>query len=438
MKGYQEEWQQTQLNNRFINFTNLTPGDYQFQIYSVTDNNQVSDVTSVNIKVEPKWFESIFFHIFIGLFIVLLLVALHRVRVLSISQSKKQLEDEIHRKTQQFEVLAKMGHDVSAIQSVNDLLSQLSLHLSETISFSQIAVGVCDFSEGTIKIHKASSTEKLKVPYIIEIDPHKELAAWCVRNNKMVHLNHYSDRSFFIEEASETDKDSNMQSILYFPLVSRHEQVLGCFSIQHERPNAYSEREIDFVSAVTNYAGIALDNTLAHRQFEQMKVTDPITGLINKPSFLSISEYQIKMCKRLSLPVSLIIADIDKFAQLNDQFGFKAGDKILRDLSTFLNETLRAQDLLSRFEGTHFVVLAPNTDALGAELLTYRIQKLLESKSFSSDQHSISLTLTFGVCQYEHRHSITQNIDRAEQALLKAKERGGNDTIIYSSLLRED
>src|SRR5579872_2804930 len=103
-------------------------------------------------------------------------------------------------------------------------------------------------------------------------------------------------------------------------------------------------------------------------------LTDPLTGVANRRSFLSRIEYEISRHNRGRHPFGVVMLDLDGFKLLNDRFGHPAGDDLLRDVAVALGHVIRDQDTLARVGGDEFCVLAPETDDAGAERLTGRVE----------------------------------------------------------------
>jgi diguanylate cyclase (GGDEF)-like protein len=101
--------------------------------------------------------------------------------------------------------------------------------------------------------------------------------------------------------------------------------------------------------------------------------SDPLTGVANRRSLLERIDYEIARHARSRRSFTLLMLDLDGFKALNDRFGHPAGDDLLCDVAGALSRVIRDQDTLARVGGDEFCVLAPETDAAGAERLTSRV-----------------------------------------------------------------
>jgi diguanylate cyclase (GGDEF)-like protein len=164
----------------------------------------------------------------------------------------------------------------------------------------------------------------------------------------------------------------------------------------------------------------------AKETFQQLSITDGLTKLHNHRFFQDHLTREIKRVSRSGEPLSMLMADIDDFKRLNDQFGHAAGDELLEGLARVMNDMVRDSDLLARYGGEEFVVLAPNTDRPGAYQLAEKIRVNVAEHSFiiGDSLRPMGVTISIGVAQFEgDRKSFFQATDRA---LYRAKAEGKN------------
>jgi diguanylate cyclase (GGDEF)-like protein/putative nucleotidyltransferase with HDIG domain len=158
--------------------------------------------------------------------------------------------------------------------------------------------------------------------------------------------------------------------------------------------------------------------------------TDPLTGLLNRTAFRDLVEVEIERARRSDRPVSLLLADLDGFKELNRRLGDQAGDRTLRRLGALLGESKRRIDGAARTYGEEFALIVPDTDEHGAYLQAERT-RLAVQEAFAGDQ--APLTISFGVVGFPaHAASADELVRRGEQALDAAKQLGRNRTVLFS------
>jgi diguanylate cyclase (GGDEF)-like protein/PAS domain S-box-containing protein len=156
--------------------------------------------------------------------------------------------------------------------------------------------------------------------------------------------------------------------------------------------------------------------------------TDALTGLANRYKFMSVAAAEIVRATRSDRPLSLIIADLDHFKQVNDQHGHAVGDVALLHFAEVCREELRnVLDLPARLGGEEFAVLLPETHLPNAMLVAERLRRRIAQSPVKHDGLSFTITCSFGVSAWSpSERDITPAIERADAALYSAKDQGRN------------
>lgn len=171
----------------------------------------------------------------------------------------------------------------------------------------------------------------------------------------------------------------------------------------------------------------------ANEVLGQLSITDGLTKLHNHRFFQEFLTREIKRTARSGEPLSVLVIDIDDFKRLNDQLGHAAGDDLLVRLAEILNDNVRETDLVVRYGGEEFVILAPNTGPSGALLLAEKVRHGVDSASFILDDtmRLTKMTVSVGVNTYNgNRKDFFQG---ADEALYRAKAEGKNCVMVHES-----
>jgi len=112
-------------------------------------------------------------------------------------------------------------------------------------------------------------------------------------------------------------------------------------------------------------------------ELQKQAYRDPLTGVYNRRYLEEVGKKEIGRAKRYKTPFSVIMIDINRFKDVNDQFGHSKGDEILKNVASVLGRSCRESDMIIRYGGDEFVVLLPNTDKSGAQTTKERIVKTL-------------------------------------------------------------
>ena len=153
---------------------------------------------------------------------------------------------------------------------------------------------------------------------------------------------------------------------------------------------------------------------------------DTLTGLPNRNAYNERLETELARWKRYRSPLSLIVWDIDHFKSINDNYGHKAGDKVLQLIAKLLSEHSRVTDFISRFGGEEFTMLLPNTDRQSALILANQLRQTVEKTGFNASGTSVAITISCGITEFIPDDTDETAFERADQALYQAKEQGRN------------
>lgn len=159
---------------------------------------------------------------------------------------------------------------------------------------------------------------------------------------------------------------------------------------------------------------------------EEASRTDPLTGLPNRRGFLEASEEILEACSRLGLPISVVLADLDRFKDVNDTLGHAAGDHLLKSVATSIRASLRSQDIVARWGGDEIVLLLPETDMGDAVRVAGKLRAAVEALSVEHGGGRVHATLSLGVAGHARDAILGETIARADAALYRAKEEGRN------------
>lgn len=163
------------------------------------------------------------------------------------------------------------------------------------------------------------------------------------------------------------------------------------------------------------------------KQLKELATTDALTGLPNRRHFMNLSEREFRKTTRYHNNLSLLMFDIDHFKTINDTYGHEAGDQVLQYLAATVKNAFRETDIPGRIGGEEFAVTMPETDLMSAVQAAERLRIAIMAIRVKSGKHSITLTVSIGVVQWNTETSDTaQMLKRADELLYKAKRGGRN------------
>lgn len=170
---------------------------------------------------------------------------------------------------------------------------------------------------------------------------------------------------------------------------------------------------------------------------EEASQHDVLTGLHNRRYLLEASTNILGDTSRAGQPCACLILDLDHFKRINDSFGHTAGDNVLQHAAQTIRNCARQSDLLVRYGGEEFVILAPDVDSGQAEHLAQRIRKAMGSNGCMINGQRVTVTVSIGVAivrkHIEYgKTPLDDMLARADKALYRAKETGRNKVVVAS------
>ncbi|MEZ5785810.1 MAG: GGDEF domain-containing protein [Xanthobacteraceae bacterium] len=161
-------------------------------------------------------------------------------------------------------------------------------------------------------------------------------------------------------------------------------------------------------------------------------MTDPVTGVANRKLFDLSLRQMIKQAEQADTLLSLVLADIDRFKDFNDQFGHQIGDDVLRLVAFAIKDSVRGGDLVARYGGDEFVVILPRTSVNDALAVGENIRRAVMEKELvrrSTREKLGRMTVSVGIAEYKNGRTAECMIDEADKHLYAAKHNGRNCVI---------
>jgi len=201
------------------------------------------------------------------------------------------------------------------------------------------------------------------------------------------------------------------------------DKSLGSLRVCREAP--FAAKEIQSLENLLCALVYPLRNALSYKQAVEMASRDPLTGVHNRMAMDNSLAREIDLAHRQNLPLSILVIDIDHFKVFNDEYGHAFGDDVLVAVSQTIANTVRRSDLLFRFGGEEFVVLASHTADSGAMLLAERIRENVAALQTVRGR-TTRISVSIGVAHLREKEDADGLFGRADQALYKAKHCGRN------------
>ncbi len=235
---------------------------------------------------------------------------------------------------------------------------------------------------------------------------------------------------------TEKDKLTNSNILLLMPFKSR-DKLIGILALGNKQNKSImSHEDIELISNITNQAGVIIENAQLYTHARIRANTDELTGLYNHRHFHERIDQEIIRDSRFNGTFSLIMLDVDLFKSYNDIYGHLAGDRVLRKVGEYIQNSIRGIDLAFRYGGEEFAVILPEAGIEAAYKVAERIRKTIEVKTSSRD---MPVTISLGIANWPDNGLMKEEIiGHADAALYRAKQMGRNRTCMSNENQKHD
>jgi len=218
--------------------------------------------------------------------------------------------------------------------------------------------------------------------------------------------------------------DYKSRAVLLAPLQDAAGNILGVLELINPVDEAgHVVRFDDEYEALVHSLGAQAAVAIFNARLEDLSFKDPLTNVYNRRYFTVRIEEEARRHARFGEPVSLVLLDLDRFKDVNDCFGHRAGDEALQEVAQLLLRHSRSFTIVTRFGGDEFAVLLVNTPKVGAVTYAHRVRELIAQHEFGHG----SVTVSLGVASLPEDVGVGDDlVVAADTALYEAKRLGRN------------
>lgn len=193
------------------------------------------------------------------------------------------------------------------------------------------------------------------------------------------------------------------------------------------RGAALSTQDRNALGAAAALMAIAVRNVQLFLDTRELSLRDGLTNCFNRAHAITTLDSELRRARRAGRPLSILMFDIDHFKSINDELGHLRGDELLKLVSTHLSQVVRSTDVRCRYGGDEFLVILPDTPAIGAEQVAEVIRREISALRIAAGSQSRSTSISIGVASAQPSDRTPEAlIERADAALYDAKRSGRN------------
>jgi diguanylate cyclase (GGDEF)-like protein len=341
-------------------------------------------------------------------------IALQNARLYSLEEQR----------TRQLQAINAIAQQTTAVLDLEQLLGRVCQLIQDAFRVSHVSLFLREDHDLVLRAHHGSLTPR--VPEGGRFPANAEPWASILASNSTSMERDLGkapiSTKFFAESASR----------MCIPLVS-FGQTLGVIALDSAKADAFRDGDLQSLESVADICATAIQNAHYVERVKQLAYLDGLTGIFNRRFFeLRIME-EIERARRYGTGMAVIMADIDQFKRLNDEFGHVLGDEVLRQVSSLFHQQLRKIDVVCRYGGEEFGILLTQTSAQHAMKIAEKLRKMVEGWQFPGVPRTV--TISAGTAAFpDHGTTRDELVKAADSALYAAKQAGRNKVCLGSGV----
>jgi diguanylate cyclase (GGDEF)-like protein len=332
-------------------------------------------------------------------------IALQNARLYSLEQQRAR----------QLQAINAIAQQTTAVLDLEELMRRVCQLIQDAFRVSHVSLFLREDHDLVLRAHHGMLTPNIAEGgrFAATQEPWASILADS-RTSMERDLASAPGKKFFAESASR----------MCIPLVS-FGQTLGVLALESDKTDAFRDGDQQSLESVADICATAIQNAHYVDRVKQLAYLDGLTGIFNRRFFeLRIME-EIERARRGGLGMAVIMADIDQFKRLNDEFGHVLGDEVLRQVSSMFHQQLRKIDVVCRYGGEEFGILLTQVNWEQALAVAEKLRKMVEGWQFPGVPRTV--TISAGAAAFpEHGKTRDELVKAADSALYAAKQAGRN------------
>ncbi len=367
-----------------------------------------------------------------------------RQRLLLLEQERSALVRERDQLVERARLLERVRRDLAGLNERLELLAQLTKEINELnpdaifeacvtkvpylMRARNASVYLFDADKRRLVLKKHSHDRGIAPVIDIEAQP-ESLMARAVRLGR---VQVFQDLDTAIHQGRDPlerspvrpHRDRYASSSCIIAPLRAGDEVLGVLNLADRtdgRPFTPDE-DLPLANQIAEILAVALRNCQLFQLVQHQARTDSLTQLANRQAFFEALEREVERAMRYGGRLTVAVADIDRFKQVNDSFGHLAGDYVLQETAYILASSVRATDLVARYGGDEFALLFPESGLEAAQVVVERIQNRLREHVFRYQGQALHAEVSIGLAELPDAGSTaTELLRRADAAMYREK-----------------
>jgi diguanylate cyclase (GGDEF)-like protein len=332
----------------------------------------------------------------------------------AVAMENARLFAEEQRRARYLGFLNNVSKTAISSQDAEQLLAEIVSEIQKNFRFDHIGIGILEYATKDIEFKAEAGTTAKALGRRVPLGA--GIVGRVARSNEMALVQNTGEEPLgaLLDDA---------KSVLCIP-IAYGDSLLGILNVESRREDAFGQQEVLILRTLADLLATALHNAFVYQKLQQQSITDGLTGIKTRRFFVEALQSEWKRASRSGRPFSVVLADLDKFKEVNDSMGHLEGDLVLARVGRLLEQKCRQSNVVARYGGDEFVILMPETGLEQAQVLSERLRLWIATDPMLNERH---ISGSFGVASFPVHGATAEEIIRvADAGMYVAKHDGGN------------
>lgn len=340
----------------------------------------------------------------------------------------------LERRNDELASMIEIGKALTSSFDIQTILETIMKQVERLIKPKTWSLLLVDHESGDLVFEIAVSnvSEQLKG---VRLARGKGIAGWVAEHGESLLIPDVRKDERFAENFDQQFMFTT-RSIVCVPMKIK-DQVVGVIELINSMEEIdFDESDILLISAIADFAAIALENARNYKRINELVITDDLTGLYNSRQFGNLIASEVRRSERYEESFSLVFLDLDHFKGINDTHGHLVGSRMLGEFGKLVGSHIRSSDMAARYGGDEFAVILPHTGKEQAvKMAGNLLQAMKETRFVADDGTPIALTASFGVATFPDDAVDRVGLIRAADSAMYDAKAGGRAGVRGAGLI---
>lgn len=335
------------------------------------------------------------------------------------------------------EILFQISSSVLTELEFSNLRDALNREIRKILNVKYVGLGYYDDDLEKIVFSYIDKNNSLSTHYQDLECENDSFVAYCFNRKKAIFMNDINKEfTYYVDNLVGTnDGLMDVKSTMFVPIVNGGKSV-GVMTVQSDKENEYTYRDLNLLKSIATYLGIAIANARAYKKLEQVAMYDSLTGFLTKREILRLGE-ELKQVRKNQIDnnkssIYIGMIDIDNFKSVNDNFGHVIGDVLLKLVAKTIIRNIRNEDYIGRYGGDEFLIVSSNISESDMFRMLERVRKQIENTEYELEgclKHQVTISVGLHELNDDEGEFI-KSVDFADKALYRVKKSCKNKVYI--------